>query len=89
MTENINLKGETIQSNFDFIDETQDKSDETQVYTDKELMVQKEYELYIDSTNINHSDENLKIFKGAWDLCETYMTQVLRYAMANAKDLQN
>jgi|TARA_S200002703_G_C3796350_1_gene245861 hypothetical protein len=87
MDNDLNNKN-TTQGTFEFVDEQEPLTEKDTVYTDKETMVRKEYELYIDSNNKEHSDENYNIFKGGWELCEVYMTQVLRYALANKDSLQ-
>ncbi len=89
------LNQKVIQTDFNFPNTTEkpvDTNNEDQsneIYTDKESMIRKQYELYIDVNKQEPSDTHYNTFKGAWDLCEVYMTQVLRYALANKDSLQN
>jgi len=78
------------QTNFDFISHEEKNSENTveDVYTDKDLMVRKQYELFLDSNQIDHTDDRLETFRGSWSLCESYMMQVLKYALANKDELE-
>lgn len=80
-----------IKTDFNMPDTGNDVESEKetdQIYTDKESMVRKQYELYVETNQKEHSDLNYSFFKGGWELCEVYMTQVLRYALANKDTLQ-
>lgn len=71
--------------------DTENTSNESTNYSvadEKELMIKKQYSTWASNMNVDESDEDYFIFKGAWELCTEYMMQVMRYALANQEQLK-
>jgi hypothetical protein len=56
--------------------------------SEKETMLKSQYELLLEQ-NPYITDNTFEMFKKTWDICESYMMNVLKYALMNKDELTN
>lgn len=67
--------------------------EQTNYVSEKETMLKSQYELLLEQNPqvVEHMDSNssYELFKKTWDICESYMMNVLKYALINKDELTN